>query len=352
MRFAFAPYTLNFKSPALTSRARMLEKLTYLVKIWDENNPEVFGIGEAPLFKGLSCDDVPGYEYKMIETLANIALGRETDLTDFPSISFGLEQALLDFANGGKGIYFPSEFTQGKKEIEINGLVWMGNIQEMTRRLEEKVEAGFRCVKLKIGALYWPDERRIIEAIRERFSPETLEVRVDANGGFSMENVFPVLGQLDKLKVHSIEQPIPAGNAELMAFVVKMSPVPIALDEELIGLNRTDQKIAMLDEIRPHYIILKPALCGGFSGASEWISLARERNIGWWVTSALESNIGLNALAQWTATLPIDMPQGLGTGALFTNNFPSPLQLRADRLSFDPDIKISRDIFNNIEWRE
>jgi len=352
MRFAYTPYTLQFKQPAITSRATMREKLTYLVKVWDERYPEIFGIGEAPLFKGLSCDDVPGYEYKMVETLANVALGRATDLTDFPSIQFGLEQALLDLGSGGRGIYFPSKFTEGESTIEINGLVWMGNIGEMTRRLEEKISAGFKCVKLKIGALEWNDERKLIESIRKKFSPDELEIRVDANGGFSMEEVFPVLKQLADLHVHSIEQPIPAGNHELMAFVVKMSPIPVALDEELIGLNKTQDKIQMMETIHPHYIILKPALCGGFSGAAEWIDIATSMGIGWWVTSALESNIGLDALAQWTATLSPTIPQGLGTGALYTNNFSSPLHLNGDRLSYNPYERTSREVFNNLNWRE
>lgn len=329
----------------------MREKLTCLVKIWDEAAPSIYGLGEAALFEGLSRETGARYEPKLIELMANIALGRPTDLTDFPSIQFGLEQAICDFSNGGRGIYFPSRFTEGKGLITINGLVWMGQIDEMMHRLEEKIQAGFRCIKLKIGAIDFRKELSMIESIRSRFSPRQLEIRVDANGGFNMDNIIPVLQKLADYSVHSIEQPIPAGNPDLMAFLCEISPVPIALDEELIGLNRTEEKRAMLDRIRPAYIILKPALCGGFSGAKEWIKLAEDYEIGWWVTSALESNIGLSALAQWVATLDVTMPQGLGTGHLFVNNFPSPLELQSEKLSFKPTrLPLDRTSIDALPW--
>lgn len=353
MRLAYAPYTLQFREPAGTSRGIMHTKRTCFLKLWDEAAPHIFGIGEAAVFEGLSREVGPQYEYKLMETLANIALGLSTDLTDYPSIQFGLEQAILDFSNGGKGIYFPSDFTAGHSSIEINGLVWMGNITEMMERLEQKIAQGFRCIKLKIGAIDFRQELSMLQHIRSKYTAEQLEIRVDANGGFNMENVIAALHMLAPYDVHSIEQPIPAGTPDLMAFLCQISPIPIALDEELIGVNTKEKKEQLLDTIHPKYVILKPALCGGFSGATEWIELAKERNIGWWVTSALESNVGLSALAQWVATLHTSMPQGLGTGALFTNNFSSPLTLRSDRLSFNTSmLPIDRAEFNNLDWRE
>lgn len=352
MRLAFAPYTLKFRNPAGTSRGVLLEKPTYLIKVFDEHAPEHYGLGEAPLFPGLSPEADGRYELKLVELLANVALGRPTDLSGHSSIQFGFEQALLDFSLGCSGLYYPSAFTAGDTAIEINGLVWMGSLDEMTERIEEKVRSGFRCIKLKIGALDWTQEEEMIFAVRRRFSPDKLEIRVDANGGFPMDAALPRLKWLADMGVHSIEQPIPAGNAELMAFLCAESPLPIALDEELIGVSRTEDKIRILDGIRPAYIILKPALCGGFSGAVEWIGLARERGIGWWITSSLESNVGLNALAQFTASLNTEIPQGLGTGNLFTNNFPSPLSLKADRLVYDPQATTDRSAIDALEWRE
>lgn len=352
MRLAFAPYLLDFKFRAGTSRGVLTSKPTYLIKIWDEADPSRFGIGEAALFPGLSMDDVPGYEYKLIETLANVAIGKPTDLKMFPSIQFGLEQAILDFSNGCRRIYFPSPFTQGRGDITINGLVWMGSEEEMQKRLEQKIREGFRCIKIKIGAIGWEKERPLIESIRRRWSPEELTVRVDANGGFDESNVARVLTDLHALDVHSIEQPVKAGYDDLMEEVVAFSPIPVALDESLIGVVETAEKTALLDKINPAYIILKPALIGGFSGASEWISVAKERRIGWWITSSLESNVGLNALAQWTASLGVTLPQGLGTGALFHNNFNSPLELKGEKLSYRPDFSPTNSEFDNLPWRE
>lgn len=351
MRFAFAPYTLRFRNPAGTSRGVLLEKPTYLLKVFDENDPSRFGLGEAPVFPGLSPEAGPDYELKLIELLANVALGRPTDLSRFSSIQFGLEQALLDYSLGCRGLYYPSTFTAGKSTVTINGLVWMGTLDEMLGRIEEKVQAGFKCIKLKIGAIDWKKEELMISSLRERFPADTLEIRVDANGGFPMDAALPRLAWLASMGVHSIEQPIPAGNRELMAFLCEVSPLPIALDEELIGISETEDKVKLLDTVKPRYIILKPALCGGFSGALEWIRLAGERGIGWWITSSLESNVGLNALAQFTASLSPSIPQGLGTGGLFTNNFDSPLRLDGQLLGYDPNRQPDRDYFNSLEWR-
>ncbi|MDE7096169.1 MAG: o-succinylbenzoate synthase, partial [Muribaculaceae bacterium] len=268
------------------------------------------------------------------------------------SIRFGLEQALRDYAGGCRHIYYTSVFTRGEGSIEINGLVWMGDFDEMIERIDEKVKLGFRCIKLKIGAIDWSKELNMIEYIRNKYSDSTLQIRVDANGAFTMDNALPRLKRLADLGVHSIEQPIPAGMPELMAFLCQISPLKIALDESLIGISAIESKAALLDEVAPSYIILKPSLCGGFSGAEEWIRLAEERGIGWWITSALESNVGLNALAQWTATLNTSIPQGLGTGNLYTNNFECPLHLVSDHLNYDPSKTIDNDIYSKLDWRD
>ncbi len=351
MRLAYAPYILNFKFPAGTSRGILTEKPTFFIKVFDEADPSKFGIGECSVFPGLSPEADGNYGYKLIELLANMALGKETDLSGYSSIVFGLEQALRDFAGGCRHIYFPSEFTQGHQTIEINGLVWMGDFDEMIERIDEKVEKGFHCIKLKIGAIDWKKEVDMIEYIRKKYSDSTLQIRVDANGGFTMDNALPRLKRLADLGVHSIEQPIPAGMPELMAFLCQVSPLKIALDESLIGVYGKENKENLLDTVNPTFVILKPSLCGGFSGAEEWIRLAEERGIGWWVTSALESNVGLNALAQWTATLKTTIPQGLGTGALYTNNFECPLRLESDQLGYDPSFMISNDIYSKLDWR-
>ncbi len=352
MRLAICPYMLKFRQPAGTSRGVLTEKPTYLLKLWDERNPEVFGLGEAAVFPGLSPEADHRYEYKLIELLANIAIGRPTDLSRHSSIQFGLEQALRDYSSGGLRLYYPSGFTEGKTEIIINGLIWMGNRNEMFDRLEKKIKAGFRCIKIKVGAIDWDSELSLVRFIRERYSADQLTVRVDANGGFSMDNALPRLKQLADLGVHSIEQPIPAGNADLMRFICEVSPLPIALDEELIGVYGEENKKRLLDYIRPAFIILKPALCGGFSGADEWIRLAEEQGIGWWVTSALESNVGLDAIAQYTGHLGVTIPQGLGTGGLFTNNFTSRLQLEGEVLRYNPQLPVDNDQFIKLDWRE
>lgn len=352
MRLQFAPYVLKFKEPAGTSRGVLTEKITCILRLFDENAPETYGIGEAAIFPGLSPEADDRFFYKLMELQANVRLGLKTDLEKFPSLQCGFEQAIRDFSGGGRGIYFESPFVHGESAIEINGLIWMGDYERMIERIEKKLAEGFRCIKLKIGAIDWHKEVDMIEYIRDRYDASRVEIRVDANGGFDMDNAIPRLKRLADLHVHSIEQPIKAGNPMLMRFLCDISPLPIALDEELIGKFTRAEKISVLDEIRPAYIVLKPSLTGGFSGASEWIELAEERNIGWWVTSSLESNIGLDALAQWVATLRTVMPQGLGTGALFTNNFGSPLKLEGDRLTFDPLAHIDRKVFDNLDWRE
>ena len=256
------------------------------------------------------------------------------ELEEWSSIRFGVEMALQDLAMGGRQLYFPSAFTEGRLAIEINGLIWMGDKSTMLQRIQQKLEAGFHCIKLKIGAIDFEAELSLLQYIRERFSREKVELRVDANGAFAPEEAMSKLEALAAFGLHSIEQPIRQGQWEEMAHLCRETPIPIALDEELIGVYGRKKKLELLEKVQPQYIILKPALCGGFSGAREWIELAEKRGIGWWVTSALESNIGLNALAQWVATLGNPMPQGLGTGQLYTNNLWSPLRQEGECLIY------------------
>ena len=252
------------------------------------------------------------------------------ELLHFPSIWFGYEQAMLNLKHG-EDVYFPGEFSEGYSSIKINGLIWMGDADFMKKQIEEKLNEGFQCLKLKIGT-DWNSEKEILKQLRSTFSKEDLELRVDANGGFTFEEAKVVLQELADLDIHSIEQPIKAGNIEQMAELCKNTPTPIALDEELIGVLNFEDKKELLEKINPQYIILKPSLVGGFSGTDEWISFAESKKIGWWITSALESNIGLNAIAQYTFTKNPKIPQGLGTGGLFTNNLETRLVLHGDEL--------------------
>lgn len=350
MRLQFAPYLLKFKEPGGTSRGILTEKPTFLIKIFDEREPERFGIGEAAVFPGLSPEADGNYVLKLIELMANVAIGQATDLSRHSSIRFGLEQAILDFSSGCRGLYYPGEFSQGEKSIEINGLVWMGDFDKMISRINKKVEEGFRCIKLKIGAINWESELEMIKYIRREYSEKELMIRTDANGGFSPDDCMGKLYKLADLGVHSIEQPVKAGLPEIMEKICKASPLPVALDEELIGKGDEEEKMKTLDKIKPQYIILKPALCGGFSGASEWISNAEKRGIGWWITSALESNIGLNAIAQWTASINAKGPQGLGTGGVFTNNFDTPIYLDGDLLKYNCSIEPDYFQFKELKW--
>lgn len=351
MRLDYCPYVLRFREPARTSRRTMTEKGTCFLKLYDERNPECYGIGEAALFFGLSPEADSSYEYKVMELAANIALGVPTDLSRYSSLQFGLEQAIRDLSSGGRGLWFASPFTQGDNAIEINGLVWMGSRQEMASRVREKIEQGYGCIKLKIGALQWDAELDLLKTVR-RAGPE-LEIRVDANGNLPHDTVMRQLGQLADLGVQSIEQPVPPRNWDVMARLCKDSPVPIALDEELIGLYTAQDRMRMLETVRPQYVVLKPALCGGFAGAENWIALAGERGIGWWVTSALESNVGLTAIAQWAATQSLlPMAQGLGTGALYLNNTPSQLILSPPSLRYDTQAARQNSFFDELPWRQ
>lgn len=349
MKAAFARYTLDFIKPGGTSRGVLYKKDTYFIKLWDESAPEHYGIGECALFKGLSAEDNDTYEDKLHELCRNVSDGKDTDLSSHSSILFGFESAILDYSNGCRRVCFDGDFANGKSCIPINGLVWMGSKDEMISRINEKISAGFRTIKLKIGAIDFNQEIEMIKHIRNRYSANELTIRVDANGGFNLDNVMPNLDKLLKYGIHSIEQPIMAGQWEDMARVCENSPIPVALDEELIGITNPMFMMELLKTISPHYIVLKPSLMGGFSGSTDWLKLASQFNIGGWITSALESNIGLNALAQWVDTLQVRIPQGLGTGNLYKNNIPSPLEQKEDYLCFNPEKEWRMP---NFEWMD
>lgn len=329
-------HILNFKRPSGTSRGVLTSKETFFLVIEQEGKK---GTGECNLFRGLSADDVPDYEAKLQWVEQHLHLGEKAlleELKTFPSIQFGVEQAFRSVVAPQWYELFPSNFTKGKDAIPINGLIWMGSPDFMKAQIKEKLAQGFRCIKMKIGAIDFEEEYRILKALRNEFSASDIEIRVDANGAFQANEALRYLERLATLQLHSIEQPIRAGQWEAMAELCEQTPLPIALDEELIGIFTREEKQRLLREIQPQYIILKPSLIGGYRGSEEWITLAETLGIGWWVTSALESNIGLNAIAQWTYTLHSSMPQGLGTGMLYTNNIPFPLYMENGHLGFNP----------------
>lgn len=324
---------LHFKRPAGTSRGVMQIKNSWIIKLTANN---VEGIGEISVIEGLSPDyiDKVTFESRINEVCSrleasegNIARGFAiaATLNDFPSIKFGLETALLDLQNGGKGIIFNNDFTKGIRKLPINGLVWMGDESFMKDQIAEKLADGYTTIKMKVGAIDIQTELSILASIRKQYSANEITLRVDANGAFSPTQAPELLKKLADLEIHSIEQPIKAGQWEVMAELCHSTPTPIALDEELIGINDIHQKITLLETIQPQYIILKPSLHGGISGTKEWIELAEQKNIPWWMTSALESNIGLAAICQLTAEYQNNLPQGLGTGSLYTNNIESDL---------------------------
>lgn len=332
------PRTLHFKQPAGTSRGIYTTRQVWYLKVTDPQSGRT-GIGECAPLPALSCDDLPDYEAILASHCQEVAQTGQINLDKlrpYPSMLFGLETALRHLKSGSVRLW-DTPFSQGKVGIPINGLIWMGNFKEMYHRIEEKMKAGFRCIKVKIGAIYFQKELELLGHIRNHFSPEQIELRVDANGAFAPEEALTRLEALHQFHLHSIEQPIRAGQWQEMKRLCSETPFPIALDEELIGVNDTKQKIELLETIRPQYIILKPSLHGGLAGSAEWIRLAEERNIGYWITSALESNIGLNAIAQWCATLNPVLPQGLGTGLLFTDNIDYPFAIEGDCLRFHPE---------------
>ncbi len=348
LKASLHPHKLIFKQPGGTSRGVLNTKMSWYIQVWDVEKPEIKGLGECSILPQLSPDDKPELEDKLTwccRHINDILPNYHHAIKDWPAIRFAMEMALTDLKNGGKQILFPSDFTLGKQPIHINGLIWMGPIDEMVHRVEEKLMAGFSCLKLKIGALDFNKELTLLKSLRQRFSPDQLELRVDANGAFSPQNALEILDDLAALDIHSIEQPIKSGQWDAMAALCEKTPVPIALDEELIGFHDESLRRQMLSTIKPQYIILKPSLTGGFASSQNWIDLANEMNIGWWVTSALEGNIGLNAIAQWTATLHNTMPQGLGTGQVFTNNVLSPLMVDKGFLYYKFDAACGHQYF-------
>lgn len=327
----FEAHKLFFKQPSGTSRGILTEKKLWLIRLQDKSNPAIIGLGECSVISGLSPDYIDDLNYEKL--LHKVCLDplhylqQHSLLDSFPSIRFGLESAFLDWKNGGNRIYFDNDFSKGKTRIPINGLIWMGKPDFMQEQIEEKLNQGFRCLKMKVGAIQFEEELNILRNLRKQFTKEELTLRVDANGAFDTITALHKLKQLAELDLHSIEQPIAVGQHPIMKELCANSPLPIALDEELIGIIGIDKKRELLKYIRPPYIILKPSLHGGISGTEEWISIAESLHIPWWMTSALESNVGLTTIAQLCGNYSISLPQGLGTGALYTSNFPSNLKI-------------------------
>lgn len=327
-------YDLHFKRPAKTSRGEFLVRAVWFLFLEEGGK---IGIGECAPLPGLSTETPEEVETLLKEICANPVFFVENPeaTKDVSSVHFAFETALLDLQSGGCQILFPSDFTEGKKGIPINGLIWMGEPEFMLQQIQEKLDAGFRCIKLKISSLNFEKEMEILESIREKYDAGQVTLRVDANGAFDPNEATEKLKRLAQFDIHSIEQPIAAGQWKEMAAICNESQVPVALDEDMIGIHTKNEKEKLLDAVQPQFLVLKPSLHGGFSGCSEWIELAEERSVGWWVTSYLESNIGLNAIAQWTVHKKAEGYQGLGTGSLFTNNITSPLEIRGEKLLFN-----------------
>lgn len=348
LQFSYLKRTLIFRFDAGTSRGVLKTRDVYWIKAWDPRNPEIVGWGEAaPLIK-LSPDYRDDFEEILWKKLKKLneeswessqvaVLLKLKDQIPFvlPSIRFGLETAILDWINGGKKRILTNDLFDAQKPIPINGLIWMGNRDFMLDQIDQKLIEGFDCIKMKIGAIDFEQEMALLGYIRSRFSPEQTTIRVDANGAFSPYEALEKLKRLAEFGIQSIEQPIPAGNWEEMKKLCKATPLAIALDEELIGVKEKEQ---LLDQIQPQHIILKPTLVGGILETQEWIQLAEARNIGWWMTSALESNIGLNAISQLASTFGSGIPQGLGTGKLYHNNLESPLEIKSGFIRYNPEI--------------
>lgn len=345
MKFKIIPHQLQFNFKAATSRGvYTTHDIWYIVL--DIN--DTIGIGEIAPLRDLSIDAVKDikdiikikleqlFEYDINVTTDGINhLLNNLKLDNYPSVRFGLEMALLDILNGGKRILFNNSFSRKESNILINGLIWMGDKNFMFRQVKEKIKSGFSCIKMKIGAINFDQECEILKYIRQHFSVNEIEIRVDANGAFDTKNVLEKLEKLSQFQIHSIEQPIKPNQWEEMNEICMKLPIPIALDEELIGINGYDNKMLMLKKINPKYIILKPTLLGGIYKSNEWIDIAERLDIKWWFTSALESNIGLNAISQFTSEFDNNLPQGLGTGGLYTNNIPSPLTVENGFIRYD-----------------
>lgn len=358
LKIVYKPYTLHFRNEARTSRGVLTQKTSWLIKITDDEKPGIEGFGECGPLPGLSFDDIPDFENQLASVCA---LFNELELDVFPfnlgiildqvipqqlpSIRFGIEMALLDIMNGGERIHFKNAFSKGESGILMNGLIWMGSFEHMSEQVQQKLDQGFSTLKMKVGAIDFDQECRILASIRNRFDKDAITLRVDANGAFDADHVAGRLKRLSEFDLHSIEQPVKAGQHALMQELCQTSPVPVALDEELIGVFGYREKFALLKKLMPPFIILKPTLLGGFAQTAEWIEIANRLHIHWWITSALESNIGLSAIAQFTASYNNPLPQGLGTGQLYTNNFDSPLVVENGFLSYDRSVSPIQPLF-------
>jgi o-succinylbenzoate synthase len=350
VKFEIKIHSLDFHFEAGTSRGILTKKNSYFIKISDSNNPNIYGIGEAGPLKGLS----PEYEENCLQsfekvvnqipqvelphTLAHIPDWLNANPIRQASFKMAIEMALRDLLIEKNGIYFENSFSKGATTLPINGLIWMGTAEFMQKQIEEKLLQGYSCLKLKIGAIDFATEIELLKKLRTRFSKDELTIRVDANGAFEPEDALEKLEKLSQFDLHSIEQPIKAGQWKEMAYLVSQKIIPIALDEELIGIRDMESQKELLNFIQPEYIILKPSLLGGFQDTDQWIQLTECLSTSWWITSALESNIGLQAIAQFTANYDNPMPQGLGTGQLYTNNFESGLSINKGQILFNPNI--------------
>lgn len=343
-KFSYLPYILTFGKSRRTSRNVLTEKPSYFLRITDMDNPMNSGYGEVPVFPGLSVESISEVE-SILNNYWREGVSAGCDFSSLPSsVVFGLEQAFAQLETAQKGLIFPSDFTDGERSITINGLIWMDSVEKMIKEANDKINQGFLCIKVKIGSVKWQDELQLLKYIRD-IGGDDIILRVDANGAFSPNECMWRLEDLYPYNIHSIEQPIRKGNLEELRKICNLSPIPVALDEELIGINIADTRTELLEYVKPHYLILKPALCFGFSGALDWMHRASKLGIGFWVTSALESSVGLDAIAQFTGKYNLEGPQGLGTGNLYTNNLPSPLLLEGDKIRY---IGVSRCTYSDI----
>lgn len=340
VRASYIAHPLVFVRPAGTSRGFLEEKPCWFIKLQSARGPS--GIGEVSFIPGLSVEDQEDLEIQVDHVCKLISRGEmdpSQHLPALPGVQFALETAVRDMETGGKQLLYPSAFTAGEAGIATNGLIWMGSKTFMISQIREKMKLGCKVLKVKVGALDFPEELELLNWIRSEFGSQDLEIRLDANGAWTPDEARLKMEQFSRFFIHSIEQPIARGQLDDLARLCRDSAIPVALDEELIGISDPLERNELMDKVRPAYIIIKPGLLGGFSVAADWIALADIYRAGWWVTSALESNVGLSAIAQWTWQLGVRRHQGLGTGALYTNNIHSPLLMRGEQLWYRPGIK-------------
>ncbi len=342
MKLSAHPYTLHFKRPAATSRGALFTKQAVFLAATRADLPGVVGWGECSPMPGLSVDDLPDYVDKVQAVCNTFDAGGDMpalDLVELPSVAFGLETAVRDLQTGGRQRLFDTAFSRGEAALPTHGLIWIGDAQNVVEQVELKAAQGCRVIKMKVGALPFEEERALLRSIRQRYSPREIELRLDANGAFAPAEALERLKRLSEFDVAFLEQPIAAGQWQAMAGLCVHSPIPLALDEELIGIAGTEARRQLMDTVRPQHLILKPSLLGGLAGCEAWIDEAERLDSQWWINSLLESNVGLNAICQWTSARQVekdDRVHGLGTGQLYANNIPSPLRLDACGLRVDP----------------